>query len=107
MKYIKGCRIRQVADGYAVRNTVFKHDYNAQLYVYYLRIVLLNGGKVHYVRDFDHAVAEIFQVENRTDATGLQPGGSGARGSAMKVNTFMFPPACMRFLIWNNNIFIM
>lgn len=72
MKYIKGCRIRQVADGYAVRNTIFKHDYNAQLYAYYLRIVLLNGGKVHYVRDFDHAVAEIFQVENRTDATGLQ-----------------------------------
>ena len=72
MKYIRGCRIRPVQDGYAVRNTVFTHDYNAQLYAYYLRIVFLNGGRLRYIKDFDDAVAEIFRIENRTDPTGMQ-----------------------------------
>lgn len=67
-----GCRIRKTENGYAVKNTVFQHRYNAELYAYYLRIALNNGKKIHYVKDFDDAVQQIYKNENRTDKNGSQ-----------------------------------
>ena len=69
---VRGCRITKVKDGFAVRNTVFNNEENARLYAYYLRIVLNNGGKIHYVKDLDDAVRQIFRNEDRTDANGSQ-----------------------------------
>ena len=69
---VVGCRIKKVNGGFAVKNTVFEKDYNAQLYAYYLRIVLNNGHKIHYVKDVNEAINLIFKNENRTDKNGSQ-----------------------------------
>lgn len=69
---VVGCRIKNLSGGFAVKNTVFEKYYNAQLYAYYLRIVLNNGCKVHYVKDMDDAIERIFKNENRTDKSGTQ-----------------------------------
>lgn len=69
---IIGCKIRKLEQGFAVKNTVFDSQANAQLYAYYLRIVLKNGGKLHYVNDLDEAIRMIFANESRTDTTGEQ-----------------------------------
>ena len=68
----KGCRIKKVNNGFAVKNTVFASQENAELYAYYLRIVLVNGGKLHYVKDMDDAINQIFANENRIDKNGSQ-----------------------------------
>lgn len=67
-----GCKIKKTEKGFAVKNTVFQNEENAKLYAYYLRIVLNNGKKIHYVRDFDDAIQQIFHNENRTDTNGMQ-----------------------------------
>ena len=69
---VVGCRIKKLNYGFAVKNTVFEKDYNAQMYAYYLRIVLNNKGKIHYVKDVKDAVDQIFKNENRTDKNGSQ-----------------------------------
>lgn len=69
---IIGCKIKVTDNGFAVKNTVFCNYEHASLYAYYLRIVLNNGGKVHYVKDFDDAVQQILKNEKRTDITGMQ-----------------------------------
>jgi len=69
---VVGCKIKKVNGGFSVKNTVFEKDYNAELYAYYLRVVLNNGAKLHYVKDLDDAIDQVFKNENRTDSSGSQ-----------------------------------
>lgn len=69
---IRGCKVRKVEQGFAVKNTVFSSESQAKLYAYYLKIVLVNKSKLHYVKDMDDAIEQIFRNENRTDKNGSQ-----------------------------------
>ena len=69
---IRGCKVRKLEQGFAVKNTVFKSESQAELYAYYLRIVLVNKSKLHYVKDMDEAIEQILRNENRTDTNGSQ-----------------------------------
>ena len=57
------CRIIETANRHVVKGTCFKDRNDADLYAYFLAIVLKNGEKLIYMKDADEAI----QLHNKLE----------------------------------------
>lgn len=64
---IRGCRIKEVNNGYAVKGTVFSVKEDAEMFAYYLRIVLNNGKKLIYVNSEQEAITKHLDLHREHD----------------------------------------
>lgn len=95
---IKGCLIKNfIQDGrtfFNVKKTVFEKKENAELYAYYLRAVLLNGGMVVYVKDFNDFWELFREMEPQKNLPiwkqWFQTGWNKNEGKYIHVNAGMF-----------------
>ncbi len=60
---MKKCKIIKTENGFTVRGTNFPHHCDADMYAYYLAIVLNNGGKLIYVANVEEAIEKHNQME--------------------------------------------
>jgi len=60
---MKKCKITKTENGFTVRGTNFLHHCDADMYAYYLAIVLNNGGKLIYVANVEEAIEKHNQME--------------------------------------------
>ena len=69
---MKKCRIKKTENGYAVRGTNFLHHSDADMYAYYLAIVLNNGGKLIFVASVEEAIEKHNQLEGESNEDWLR-----------------------------------
>lgn len=59
---IQGCRIKKVNNGYAVKETVFQNKEDAEIFAFYLKIVLNNKKKLVYVGSEEEAITKHLEI---------------------------------------------
>ena len=64
---MKKCRITKTENGFTVRGTNFLHHCDADMYAYYLAIVLNNGGKLIYVANVEEAIEKHNLMEKESN----------------------------------------